>query len=168
MRVLELSLLFPGSVCLEFKIGSLAMRVGCVSKLHTSFKHAACQYFSYPSPLFLIKGHWCFMYSNILGGCLPAPCVTWKFSISLWHWCLFSLGSAVLWGKLTTKTCKHKNYWPRTLFKVYEMLSVPLGQLMVGPQSIIVFFLFFFIFFTTAKDVGEKGFYSCLCCFCFF
>lgn len=34
-----------------------------------------------------MKGHWCFKHSNILGGCLAAPCVMWKFSISLWHWC---------------------------------------------------------------------------------
>lgn len=39
-------------------------------------------------------------------------------------------------GKQTTKTCKHKNYWPTTPFKVHETLSLPLGQLMPWPYNI--------------------------------
>lgn len=70
-----------------------------------------------------------------------------NFSLALM---LFSMGPAVLWGEQTSKTCKHKNYWPTTLLKVYEMLSVPFAQLVPWPHNISGLF--------RLQRVPEKGF----------
>lgn len=73
----------------------------------------------------LRKGHPCLKQSNIPEGCLAAPRVTWKFLILL----------------PTTKTCKHKNYWPLRPppippppFRSGEV-STPLGRRMPRPHS---------------------------------
>lgn len=103
------------------------MSLGCASGLSHFWNSRPVNIFI-SSPVYRIKGHPCFKHSNILRVCLAAPYVTGTFWISMWHW----------WGsgaKQTTKTCKHINYWPRTLFKVSETFLLPLGQLLPWPHN---------------------------------
>lgn len=111
--------------------------------------------FLYPSPLRLLKGQWCIKRSDILGGCLAALRVMWKFLILLWHWCLLSAPSEVLWGaadykdmqthKLLTSdpprlkfmkqdnfdaSCFRGRFWPSFVFYFNSRC-----ELIFGPES---------------------------------
>lgn len=100
-----------------------------------------------------MKGHWRFKQWNIPGGCLAAPHVMWKFSVSLWHWCLFSIGSIVLWGE--NRLQRHSNTKITDLgpcLKFMKRFQCPCVSLCHDRAISVIYF--------TAKGVGKR-FYSC-------
>lgn len=134
---LELSFSFPSSVWLEFKIRSSAIRVGCLSSFLYSPQTASQSIFFKSISLPSYEGSLMFQafrYPWRMPRGFPCHVKVLSCTVALMPF-LNGLCSA-LGGEQTTKTCKHKNYWPMTLFKVYEMLSVPLGQPMPWPHNI--------------------------------
>ncbi len=152
------------------------MRVGCLSNFLYSPQTASQSIFFLSISLLSYEGSLMFQafrYPWRMPRGSPCHVKVLSFTVALMPF-LNGLCSA-LGGEQTTKIFKHKNYWPRTLFKVYETLSVPLGQLMPWPHNVsgllhckgcqkkVLFrrFLFFSFFFFLTAMVLSLAMKSC-------